>query len=379
MFEIVTEVIDPFVFEKTADDRADANVFRQTRYARAQCTGTPDDQIDFHPRRGCQIKRTDDGFVDEGIHLGDDSCRSALSGDSDFIENGTYQMTVQGKGCQPEIIQFFGACQAGQVQKHFVDFAGDLRMCRQQTEVGIKLCRRRVIIACAEMTIIAVSTLFTADDQRKFGMGFQSHHTIDDLCTGLFELLCPVDILFFIETRFQLDDHDDFFSLAGRGNQCLHQFGCHADAIDRLFDDHDIRIVGGIADEVDDGFECLEWMVQQDILFFQGIEEVAVIFCIWIDRSLIGTEIKGRRFDEIEDFGKPYHIDWAIDAVKVIFIQTEFIEQESGEIVRAILGDFQSDRSAEVTVLQTDFQCLPEIFDFFFVNPKIAVSCYPEL
>ena len=131
----------------------------------------------------------------------------------DFIEDGPYQMAVQGERCQPEVIQLFGARQAGQVQKHFVDFAGDLRVRRQQAEVGIEFGRRRVIVAGTEMAIIAVGSLFAADDQRKFGVGFQSHHAIDDLCAGLLELLCPIDVLFFIETGFQFHKCHYFFAI----------------------------------------------------------------------------------------------------------------------------------------------------------------------
>ena len=159
-------------------------------------------------------------FTDSGDTIIDEATQQyredGIVTTADFIEDGADQVTVQGKRCQPEVIQLFGARQAGQVQKHFVDFAGDLRVRRQQTEVGIEFGRRRVIVAGTEMAIIAVGSLFAADDQRKFGVGFQSHHAIDDLCAGLLELLCPINVLFFIETGFQLDDDDDFFSLAGR-------------------------------------------------------------------------------------------------------------------------------------------------------------------
>ena len=112
-----------------------------------------------------------------------------------------------------------------------------------------------MVIACTEVSVIPECAVFTTDDQRQLGVCFQAHHTVNHLGTSLFKLLRPVDILFFVEAGFQLDDDDDFLAFVGGIDQRFHQSRAHACAVDRLFDDDDVGIFCRRTDEIDDGLE----------------------------------------------------------------------------------------------------------------------------
>ena len=59
-----------------------------------------------------------------------------------------------------------------------------------------------------------------------------------------------------------------------RLDQRFHQHRVDAGAVDRLLDRDDVRIVDGLADELDDRLERLERMVQQDVVLADRRENV---------------------------------------------------------------------------------------------------------
>ena len=70
-----------------------------------------------------------------------------------------------------------------------------------------------------------------------------------------------------------------------------------------------------------------------------------------------------------EYYGKPCYGRCYQAFINFENIQIEFIQQESGQIVRAVFGDFKPHSRSEMTVLQADLQGFTEIFDFFFIDP----------
>src|SRR5690606_14163869 len=53
--------------------------------------------------------------------------------------------------------------------------------------------------------------------------------------------------------------------------------------------------------------------------------------------------------------------------------------QEIGQMLRAVLGDFQPYRDAEIAALQFSLQRLAQVLHFFFIYPQIAVARDAEL
>ena len=89
---------------------------------------------------------------------------------------------------------------------HLERIAPGARVSREIAEIGIDARGDCMIIAGAEVALGAEFAIFTADDHRHLGVGFPFDEAIDDLHPGPFQLRRPVQILFFIEPRFQFDD-----------------------------------------------------------------------------------------------------------------------------------------------------------------------------
>ncbi len=132
----------------------------------------------------------------------------------------------------------------------------------QQSEVGVKLGRGRMIIAGAEVRVRTQTRPFAADHQRQLGVGLQADDAVHDLRAGALEPVRPVDIRFFVEARHQFHDDGDFLAVLGCFNQGFHQVGIHAGAIDRLLYCNRAGIARGSTNKFDDRLKRLKRVVQ---------------------------------------------------------------------------------------------------------------------
>ena len=106
--------------------------------------------------------------------------------------------------------------------------------------------------ACTEMNI-SDEALSAADDQADLGMDLITAYAVNDVRAGLFEGACPTDVALLVEARRELDDHGDLLVAFGRPLQTSDQRGAHAGPVERLLDGEDVRVVGGLRQQSDDG------------------------------------------------------------------------------------------------------------------------------
>ena len=325
--QVVAEVIDAAVLEKAADHGTHLDIFRQARHARLQGAGAAHDQVDLHAVGRGRIQGADHGFVHERIDFHDDAPAPARAGDLRLVADGLDDLALQAERRQPQMVQVVRLGQAGQVDEHFVDFHGQVLVGRQQAEVRVQLGGRGMIVAGAQVGIEAQRAFLAADDERHLGVRLQAHDAVDHLRTRLFQLVGPVDIGFFVETRHQLHDDGHFLAHLRRRDERLHQVRIHAGTVDRLLDGHDGRVVGGAADEVDDRLERLIGMVQQDVVLVQGGKDV-------VADGFMGQAGEERReaqlglLDVVDHFRQAHEVHGTVDAVEAALIQAELVEQE---------------------------------------------------
>lgn len=72
-FAVVMEEVDAAVFEKPADDGANADVLAESGHAGAQAADASNDEVDLNAGFGCLVKRFDEGGIHEAIHFRDDT------------------------------------------------------------------------------------------------------------------------------------------------------------------------------------------------------------------------------------------------------------------------------------------------------------------
>ena len=146
------------------------------------------------------------------------------------------------------------------MEKDLLDVGADLGMRSKQPEISVGARRARMIVAGSEMCIRlqprpARRVLLPAQQQRELGVRLQAEYAVDDLRARLLEPLRPVDVRLFVKARHQFDNDRDLLAAAGGLNQRFHQHRVDAGAIDGLLDRDHVGVVGGLADELDDGLE----------------------------------------------------------------------------------------------------------------------------
>jgi hypothetical protein len=152
------------MFEKAAHNADHADVFAQAGDFRAQATDAADDQVNGHICTGSFLKFLDNLFIDEMIEFGDDAGRFACQCVIALALDQSDKAAVQIERRHHQLLQAGITGQTGESVKNHCHFLGQLRVAREQTEVGINARCARVIIAGAELGIPAGLVRVTAND-----------------------------------------------------------------------------------------------------------------------------------------------------------------------------------------------------------------------
>ena len=194
------------------------------------------------------------------------------------------------------------------------------------------------------------------------------------------ELGCPADVRLLVEARHQLDDDGDFLAVLRGADQRLHQHRIGAGAIDGHLDRDHLRVGGRAIEQVDHRREALVGMVQQDVAGADAVEDVAVAPGQRLRRPrLEGGEFQVVARNPVGHLHHAHEIDRTGDAVEVVLREVELREQEVGHRRRAVVGDFEADRVAEVPLRQFALDRRAQVLHFFLVDEEVAVARDAEL
>jgi hypothetical protein len=87
----------------------------------------------------------------------------------------------------------------------------------------------------------------------------------------------PAQIGLLVEARLDLDQGGDVLAVLGRLDQGRDDRAVLGGAVQGLFDGDDVRVAGGLAQELDHHVEALERVVDQDVLLADRREDVAAV------------------------------------------------------------------------------------------------------
>ena len=137
----------------------------------------------------------------------------------------------------------------GQKTKDVVHGAGDFRIGREQTQIGVDSRGGRVVVSGADVRIAAGHSVGIAPhQQRQLAVRFQSDQAVEDLHAGIFQIARPADVRGLIESRFQFDDRRHFLA-RGSFDQRRDDQRMLAGAVERLLDRKNALVFGGRFDE----------------------------------------------------------------------------------------------------------------------------------
>ena len=129
------------------------------------------------------------------------------------------------------------------------------------------------------MGVAANVPILTANDQRNLTVGFESGKTIHHVTACLFQLMPPMDIVFFIKTRFHFQQHRYLLATFCGFRQGSHNRRMTGHPVQRLLDGHDLIISGCISYKADNRFKGIIGMIEETILLPNSCKDVAALHC----------------------------------------------------------------------------------------------------
>ena len=164
------------------------------------------------------------------------------------------------------------------------------------------------------------------------------------------------------------------------GDQRFHQFRIGTGAVHRLLDGDHVGIGNGLLDEIDHRLERLVGVMQQYVVLAQHLEHVRALLLQQgghAGHERRELEIVAR--DLVRDAHQAHQIHRTFHAEQVFRFQLELLQQEFGHGGRAVVGDFQPHRIAEVALRQFALQADAQVLHFFLVHEQVAVARHAEL
>ena len=225
-----------------------------------------------------------------------------------------------------------------------------------------------MVIAGAEVGIVAQLSVLTAHDQERLGVHLVTDDAIHHVCADLLEFGGPADVGFFVKACHQFHYYRHCLAILRGADERFHQYRIGAGAVHRHLDGDHAGVDGGLAEQVDDRDERLVWMVQQDVATADAGENVASLAQVFRNAGQERGKLHVRAVHPVWHLHQADQVDRAIDPVKVDLLQPELGEQEIGDGGRAVVGDFEPNGIAKMALRQFSLQLGAQIGDFLFID-----------
>ncbi|MNI35857.1 hypothetical protein D3C73_898940 [compost metagenome] len=183
----------------------------------------------------------------------------------------------------------------------------------------------------------------------------------------------------FVEPRPQFDHRSDFLAVTRRIHQRIDDFRVGAGTVQGLAHRQHVRVLGGLAQQVDHRGERLERVQQQDVLLADHAENVLAVLQQFRDLRGERQVLQLALAVQAGDAEQPRQVHRTVDLVQLGLAQVELFEQVVGQVFRARVGHFQAYCVTVATGEQLAAQGAGQVFDVFGVQRQVGVTGQAEL
>ncbi len=278
-----------------------------------------------------------------------------------------------------QLVELAAAPQTGELEEDVVHILADFLPAGEQPIVGVEAGGAGVVVAGAQMHIVAQFSAFAADHQQHLGVGLVPHDPIDHVGAGLLEPVGQGDIRLLVKPRPQFDHHGHLLAGAGGVDQGIHHGGVRSGAVEGLLDGQHLWIGGGLAQEVDHRYEGLEGVVQQQVAFGDGLEDVSRPGQPRRQARREGGELEVGAVDEVGEGHEAVEIHRPVVHEEVVELEFELRQQEVCDLGGAVVGHLQADLVTVTARRQLPLDGPQQIFHLLLVHEQVRVAGHPEL
>ena len=197
------------------------------------------------------------------------------------------------------------------------------------------------------------------------------------MTAGLFQLFGPGNIVFFIETCFQLNEDRDLLPVFCRFGQRRNNGGIAAHAVQHLLDGQYPRIHGGILYKTYHRCKVHIRMMQENVFFPDAGKDIFIFRDI---RHLCRNKRRPficRKVIFPVEFHEESQIDRPGDGKRILIPYAEFFTQDLQKIGMHAFFCFQTDHLAPLSLFQLFPYFLKQISCFFFIDAQLGIPHDP--
>lgn len=187
------------------------------------------------------VKVFDHFVVDDGVHLDDDVPRIFFRGNTRLAVDQENDLFEHVERRDDELVPIRRSRETRDDVEQRGDIGCQHLVVGEIPDIGIETRRLVVVVSSAEMHITADTVIFAPDHHQCLAVDFEPRDAVNDVCSRLCKFTGPDDIVFFIETRLELDQNRNLFAVPRRLDQRLYHRGVAADTVQSLLDRQHVR------------------------------------------------------------------------------------------------------------------------------------------
>ena len=199
---------------------------------------------------------------------------------------------------------------------------------RQQAEVRVQARGLGVVVAGADVQVVADAVALAAHDEDALGVGLQRRQAVDDVHAGLLQRAAPLDVRALVEARLDLDEADRLLAALGGADQRRDERRVVARAVHGLLDREHVGVVDGLLDEaLDRAHEGVVRVVQEDVALAHRAQHVGLLVLVGLQRVL--RDRRPRRVAQVrvpgdlDDVPEVVEVQQAVDLEDVLGVDLE--------------------------------------------------------
>ena len=367
------------MLQKPADDGAHPDVLGNAWHAGPQGADAAHDQIHLDARLAGLVKRLDDLRLHQRVHFRHHPGRLAEAGVLRLRVNEVQHGFVQGERRLQQLLQPPGPAHGRQLLEHLLHVVAHRFVAGEQAVVRVQPGGARVVVARAKVNVALQDAAFASYHHAHFGMGLVPDNAVNHLGAGALQVVGEFYVGRLVEARPQFDDHRHLLAVGGGVGERLHHRRLGAGPIERLADGQHLRVLGGLAQKLQDRRKGLKGMVQQNVSGGDGLKHVVGAANALRHRRHEPWILEVRAVHQIRHGGQAHQVHRPVAAVKVVRRQVELRHQKGFELLWAILGHFKAHRIAVAARRQLSLQRPQQVVHLLFVHKEVAVARNPKL
>ena len=231
-----------------SNDGSHPDVVRQTRHSGPQAADTPDDELNRHAALRYSIKRANHLRIDQRVHLHHNLARAASVGGT-FLGDELEHSGTQPRWRHQQALILRWRAIPGEIVEQFGQVITQCRVAREDADVFVDTGRGGVVVTRGHMAVTPQSVCLAPHHQRDLGMGFESHHPVHHVYTGLFQFASPGNVGQLVEAGGDLDQYGHLFAARDGTNERIHDLSITRCAVKRQLDGEYQRIQRCFFDE----------------------------------------------------------------------------------------------------------------------------------